>query len=101
MLAILGAGLAAFFAVSHLVAGRAATSRASDEGAEHESNRAYRFGFTVAWVMYLIFAVLIALQWVPIEAALPAMGAFTGGSYCLFLGVTGLRGWIATKNASD
>ena len=28
---------------------------------------------------------------------LPAIGPFTGGFYCLFMGVTGLRGWYETR----
>jgi hypothetical protein len=101
ILAILGGLLFLFFFVTEVVAGTENVERAWDESAEHDSNRAYRFGFTVAWVVYLVFWILLAREWVPVEAAFPAMGAFTGGSYCLFMGITGLRGWYETRHAPD
>ena len=101
ILAILGGMLATFLIVTELIAGKDTVERAWDEGAEHDSNRAYKFGFTVAWVVYLVFWLLLARGWVPVDAAFPAMGAFTGGSYCLFMGITGLRGWLETRNAPD
>jgi hypothetical protein len=101
ILGILGGGLTVFLIVTELVAGKDNVKRARDEGAEHDSNRAYKFGFTVAWVVYVVFWLLIARGWIRMEAAFPAMGAFTGGSYCLFMGVTGLRGWLETRNAPD
>ncbi len=101
ILAILGALLFAFFAVTEAAAGTQNAERAWDEGTEHDSNRAYKFGFTVAWVVYLVFWFLLARGWIPEEAAFPAMGAFTGGSYCLFMGITGLKGWHETRHAPD
>ena len=101
ILGILGGILAIFLIVTEVVAGKENIERAWDESARHDSNRAYRFGFTVAWVLYLAFRLLIAQDWVPVEAVLPAMGAFTGGSYCLFMGIIGLRGWLETRNAPD
>jgi hypothetical protein len=93
--------LGIFFVVTGAVAGKKSTERAWDEGTEHDSNRAYRFGFTVACVVYLVFWLLLTRGWVPVEAAFPAMGAFTGGSYCLFMGITGLKGWYETRNTPD
>lgn len=101
VLAILGGMLAVFLIVTGLIAGRDTVERTWDEGTEHDSNRAYKFGFTVAWVVYLVFWLLLAREWVPMDAAFPAMVAFTGGSYCLFMGITGLRGWLETRNAPD
>lgn len=101
LLGLLGLGLAAFFLITGGLAGRARVAQAWDEGAEHDSGRAYKFGFTIAWVVYVIFGALVALEWVRLETAFPAMGAFTGGSYCLFKGLTGLRGWYATRHAPD
>jgi uncharacterized membrane protein len=101
ILAVLGAFLGIFFIVTGAVAGKKSSERAWDEGTEHDSNRAYKFGFTVACVVYLVFWLLLTRGWVPVEAAFPAMGAFTGGSYCLFMGITGLKGWYETRNSSD
>jgi hypothetical protein len=101
ILGILGALLAVFLFVTERAAGTRSVERAWDEGTEHDSNRAYKFGFTVAWILYVVFWLLIARGWVPVEAALPAMGAVTGGSYCLFMGIAGLRGWRETRNAPD
>jgi hypothetical protein len=101
LLAILGALLLLFFVVTEVIAGKENVERAWDESAEHDSNRAYKFGFTVAWVVYLVFWLLLAREWVSVEAAFPAMGAFTGGSYCLFMGVTGIRSWYETRHAPD
>lgn len=101
ILGILGGMLAIFLAVTHALAGEDNVERAWDESAEHDSNRAYKFGFTVACFVYFVIWLLIAQGWIPIEAAFPAMGAFTGGSYCLFMGITGLRGWLETRNAPD
>lgn len=58
-------------------------------------------GFNVACVVYFVFWFALTQGWASVEAAFPAMGAFTGGSYCLFMGVTGLRGWYETRNSSD
>ena len=101
VLAILGGLLFAFFAVTAAIAGSQNAERAWDEGTEHDSNRAYQFGFTVAWMVYLVFWLLLSWGWVPVEAAFPAMGAFTGGSYCVYMGITGLRGWYETRHAPD
>ena len=101
ILAILGALLAIFFFVTQAVAGRESAERAWDESVVHDSNRAYRFGFTVACSVYFLFWLLVARGWTPVEAAFPAMGALTGGSYCLFMGITGLRGWFETRNTPD
>ena len=101
ILGILGALLAIFLIVTQVLAGKRQVERAWDESAEHDSNRAYKFGFTVACLVYFVFWLLIAQGWIPMEAAFPAMGAFTGGSYCLFMGITGLRGWFETRNAPD
>ena len=101
VLAILGGLLFAFFAVTAAIAGSQNAERAWDEGTEHDSNRAYQFGFTVAWMVYLVFWLLLSRGWVPVEAAFPAMGAFTGGSYCVYMGITGLRGWYETRHAPD
>jgi hypothetical protein len=101
VLAILAALLFAFFAITETIAGAQNAERAWDEGTEHDSNRAYQFGFTVAWMVYLVFWLLLSREWVPVEAAFPAMGAFTGGSYCLYMGITGLRGWYETRHAPD
>ena len=101
ILAILGGILVVFFVITEMIAGKENVERAWDEGTEHDSNRAYKFGFTVAWVVYLVFWFLLARGWVSVETAFPAMGAFTGGSYCLFMGITGLRGWYETRHASD
>ena len=101
ILGILGGILAIFLIVTEVVAGKDNVERAWDESTKHDSNRAYKFGFTIAWIVYLVFWLLIAQGWVPVEAAFPAMGAFTGGSYCLFMGIAGLRGWLETRNASD
>ena len=101
VLAILGGLLAIFLIATEMVAGKENSKRAWDEGAEHDSNRAYKFGFTVACTVYVVFWILIAQEWVPVEAAFPAMGAFTGGSYCLFMGIAGMRGWIETRNTPD
>ena len=101
ILGILGALLAIFLIVTQVLAGKRQVERAWDESAEHDSNRAYKFGFTVACLVYFVFWLLIAQGWIPMEAAFPAMGAFTGGSYCLFMGITGLRGWLETRNAPD
>jgi exosortase/archaeosortase len=75
--------------------------RGSERGGLESRATVDRFGFTVAWVVYLVFWLLLAREWVSVEAAFPAMGAFTGGSYCLFMGITGLRGWYETRNAPD
>lgn len=101
ILAILGGLLGLFLFFTGWIAGDANVDRAWDEGTEYDSNRAYKFGFTIACVVYLVFWFLLAREWVPVEAAFPAMGAFTGGSYCLFMGITGLRGWHETRHASD
>lgn len=101
ILAILGGVLFVFFFLTGWLAGDASVDRAWDESVEHDSNRAYKFGFTVAWVVYLVFWLLLAREWVSVEAAFPAMGAFTGGSYCLFMGVTGIRSWYETRHTSD
>jgi len=101
VLAIFGGLLMVFFFLTGWLAGDTNTERVWDEGTEHDSNRAYRFGFTVAWIVYLVFWLLLSREWVPVEAAFPAMGAFTGGSYCLFMGMAGLRGWHETSHASD
>lgn len=101
ILGILGALLAIFLIITQVLAGKRQVERAWDESVEHDSNRAYRFGFTVACLVCFVFWLLIAQGWIPMEAAFPAMGAFTGGSYCLFMGITGLRGWIETRNAPD
>jgi len=101
VLAIMGALLLAFFAVTEVAAGTHNAERAWDEGTEHDSHRAYQFGFTVAWIVYLVFWLFLSREWVSVEAAFPAMGAFTGGSYCLFMGITGLRGWHETRHAPD
>jgi len=101
ILGILGGLLALFIIVTELVAGKKNVEKAWDESTEHDSNRAYKFGFTVAWVLYLIFWLLLTRGWVPIEAVFPAMGAFTGGSYCLFMGITGLKGWYETRHTPD
>ncbi|MCF7942254.1 MAG: hypothetical protein K9M84_11610 [Spirochaetia bacterium] len=101
ILAILGGLLAVFLIATEVIAGKGTVERAWDEGTEHDSNRAYQFGFTVAWVVYLVFWLLITRGLVPVEAAFPSMGAFTGGSYCLFMGITGLRGWYETRNTPD
>jgi len=101
LLAILGGVLVVFFYLTGWIAGDGNVDRAWDEGTEHDSNRAYRFGFTVAWIVFLVFWFLLARGWISIDAAFPAMGAFTGGSYCLFMGITGLKGWYETRHASD
>jgi uncharacterized membrane protein len=101
LLAILGGLLAVFFFLTGWIAGDRNVDRAWDESTEHDSNRAYHFGFTVAWIVYLVFWLLLARGWISDEAAFPAMGAFTGGSYCLFMGVTGLKGWYETRHAPD
>ena len=101
ILGILGAMLAIFLIVTQVVAGKDNVERAWDESAERDSNRAYKFGFSVACLVYFVFWLLIAQGWIPIEAAFPAMGALTGGSYCLFMGIAGLRGWLETRNAPD
>jgi hypothetical protein len=38
---------------------------------------------------------------VPMEVAFPAMGGFTGGSYCLYMGIVGMKGWYEARNAPD
>ena len=101
LLAILGGMLAVFLIVTEMVAGKENVKRAWDESTEHDSFRAYRFGFTIAWIVYLVFWLLLSLGWIPEEAAFPAMGAFTGGSYCLFMGFTGLKGWHETHHTPD
>lgn len=101
ILGILGGLLGLFFFLTGWLAGDASVERAWDESTEHDSNRAYKFGFTIAWIMYLVFWLLLARDWVSMEAAFPAMGAFTGGSYCLYMGITGLRGWYETRHAPD
>ncbi len=101
MLGILGVLLALYFLLTGWLAGTASVGRVWDEGAEHDSNRAYKFGFTMAWCMYLVFWLLLARGWISLEATFPAMGAFTGGSYCLYMGITGLRGWYETRHAPD
>jgi uncharacterized membrane protein len=101
ILGILGGMLAIFMVVTQIAAGTKSVDQAWDESTEHDSNRAYKFGFIVACLVYVVFWLPIAQGWVPVEAALPAMGAFTGGSYCLFLGLSGLRGWLETRNAPD
>jgi len=101
ILAILGGLLAIFLITSEVLAGKESAERAWDEGVEQDSNRAYKFGFTIAWVVYLLFWLLLSCGWAPIEAAFPVMGAFTGGSYCLYMGITGLRGWYETRHTPD
>ena len=101
ILAILGGLLALFFVLTGWLAGDTSVARAWDEGTEYDSNVAYRFGFAVACMVYVVFWVLLSHGWVSVEAAFPAMGAFTGGSYCLFMGITGLRGWYETRHAPD
>jgi len=49
----------------------------------HDSNRAYKCGFTVVWIVYVVFWVLLVRGRVPPQAAFAAMGTFTGGSCCL------------------
>lgn len=90
-----------FIYASGAVAGERSVKRAWDEGAEHDSHRAYRFGFNTAWVMYVVFWGLTATELVPPYAAMPAMAAFTAGSYSLFMGVVGIRGWHEARLASD
>ena len=101
ILALLGALLGMFFFITEIIAGEDNVERAWDEGTEHDSNRAYRFGFTVAWVVYLVFWLLLAREWVSVVAVSPTKDAFTGGSYCLFMGVTGIRSWYETRHAPD
>lgn len=101
LLAVIGGLFALFIIMTSRLAGGTNTSIVWDESMQDDSNRAYKFGFTVAYTVYVLAWVLISLGWVSIEAAFPAMGAFTGGSYCLFLGVSGLRGWYETRNAPD
>lgn len=101
VLAILGGLLVVFMILTGLLAGNKNLNRAWDESTEHDSNQAYKFGFTIAWVVYLLFWFLLTRGWVVVEAAFPAMGAFTGGSYCLFMGITGLRGWYETRREPD
>lgn len=101
ILVVLAGLLVLFFFLTGAVAGDDNVARAWDEGTEHDSQRAYAFGFKVAWRVYLVFWFLLAQQWIPGEAAVPAMGAFTGGSYCLFMGITGLRHWYETHNTPD
>lgn len=101
ILAVLGGLLALFFFLTGWIAGDSAVARAWDESAEQDSYRAYRFGFTVAWIVYLVFWLLLAREWIPEEAAFPAMGAFTGGSYCLYMGITGLKAWHETRHAPE
>lgn len=101
ILAILGIALPIFLFVTAAMAGKASATRAWDEGEARDSSRAHRFGFTVAWVVYLVFWLITSLGWGPLEAAFPAMGAFTGGSYCLYLGVVGLKGWYETHKSPD
>ena len=101
ILGILGAVLAVFLISTELLAGKRHAAQAWDESAKHDSNRAYKFGFTVAWIVYVVFWLLLAQGWTPLEAAFPAMGAFTGGSYCLFVGISGLKGWYETRHAPD
>lgn len=72
ILGILGGLLAAFLIVTEVVAGKDNVERAWDESAEHDSNRAYKFGFTVAWIVYLLFWLLLAQEWIPLDAAFPA-----------------------------
>lgn len=101
ILGILAGVLMLFFFLTEAVAGDDNVARAWDEGTEHDSQRAYAFGFNVAWIVYFVFWFLLAQEWIPEEAAFPAMGAFTGGSYCLFMGITGLRHWYETHNTPD
>jgi hypothetical protein len=101
ILGILGGLLAIFILVTGAVAGKKTIERAWDEGAEHDSNRAYKFGFTIAWVVYVVFWLLISSGLVSMEAAFPAMGGFTGGSYCLYMGAVGMKGWYEARNAPD
>ena len=101
MLAILGGLFLLFLVVTGALAGTANLTRSWDEGAEYDSNRAYKFGFTAAWIVYLVAWLFLEQGWVSVEAAFPMMGAVTGGSYCLFMGMAGLRGWYETRNAFD
>jgi len=101
ILGILGALLAIFLIATGVAAGKNTVERAWDESAEHDSNRAYKFGFTIAWVVYVVFWLLISRGWVRMEAAFPAMGGFTGGSYCLYMGIAGMKGWYEARNAPD
>lgn len=101
LMAILAGLLFIFFIVTEIIAGKESVERAWDESTEYDSNRAYRFGFNVAWIVYLVFWLLLSRGWIPVEASFPAMGAFTGGSYCLYMGISGVRSWYETRNASD
>ncbi len=101
MLAILGALLVLLMVVTGAMAGEANVARAWDEGVEHDSNRAHRFGFTVAWIVYLVAWLFLSRGWLTVDAAFPVMGAVTGGSYCIFMGMAGLRGWHDTRHAPD
>lgn len=93
--------LVVFLALTGALAGKSNIERTQDEGFQSDSNRACKFGFTVAWIVYLVAWLVVAQGWMSSQAILPVMGGVTGGSYCLFLGVTGLRGWHETRYASD
>lgn len=101
ILAILAGLFVLVLAATGALAGTANLARAWDEGAEYDSNRAYKFGFTTAWTVYLVAWLFLEQGWVSVDAAFPMMGAVTGGSYCMFMGVVGLRGWYETRHASD
>ena len=101
ILAILTVILVSFLALSSALAGGANRARHWDEGTGHDSIRAYKFGFTVAWIVYPVAWFLLVQGWVTWDAAFVVMAAVTGGSYSLFMGMAGIRGWHEARHASD
>ena len=101
ILPILAVMLVVLLVLTGALAGKANIERTQDEGFQSDSNRAYKFGFTVVWIVYLVAWLVIAQGWMSWQTIFPVMGAVIGGSYAIFLGVTGLRGWHETRHASD
>lgn len=88
---VAGCAAGALIWISALSAGKSSATAAFDEFYLIEWNRAVRFAYWFAILLYPLFALLLSLGWISSSTAFAAMGTATGAAPMLAFCVITLR----------
>jgi hypothetical protein len=64
-------------------AGPVLAQQFSDERSKHLSDKAHRFGYWPALLLYPVFGFLFTADLIPLSLSFPMMGTLTGAAYLL------------------